>query len=302
MDLSSKRLIFVTGKGGVGKSLTAAAIATHEARKGRRVCLMELGEQSFYETFFETRGIEYDPSEVIPQVHVSLLNPEESIREYVLNYIKIPKLYDLLFQNKVMKAFINAAPALPELAILGKLTSDIRQVIVSDYEVIVVDGYSTGHILALLRAPKGLSQTFRVGPLNEQALGIHQVISDPKEVKYVLVTRPEELPINEVIELGDVLKREFNADLSVVCNQISFSNLSAEERNLIDVHLKDIRGREFFRYLCSKEEAQKKQMMRLEKWAGKFIGFPQILINGRGLELIEEVLPYMETNWTLTNS
>ena len=102
MDLSSKKLIFVTGKGGVGKSIVAASIALKEARKGRRVCLMELGHQSFYESFFETRGIGYEPSEVIPQVHISLLSPEECLKEYALHYLKLPKLYDLLFQNKVI--------------------------------------------------------------------------------------------------------------------------------------------------------------------------------------------------------
>src|ERR1039457_5609085 len=107
MDITSKRLIFITGKGGVGKSVTAAGLAFQEAQKGRRVCLVELGSQSFYETFFETRGIGYEPTEVLNGVHISLLTPEQSIREYVLHYLKIPKLYDLLFQNRVMKAFLN---------------------------------------------------------------------------------------------------------------------------------------------------------------------------------------------------
>src|SRR5882757_142912 len=126
MNLDGKKLVFVTGKGGVGKSVCAAAIAWGEARKGRKVCLFELGNQSFYESFFETRGISYEPSEVIPRIHISLLNAENSLREYVLHYLKVPKLYDILFQNKIMKTFLNAAPALAELAIMGKLTADIR--------------------------------------------------------------------------------------------------------------------------------------------------------------------------------
>src|ERR1700722_12236379 len=151
MNLDGKRLVFVTGKGGVGKSVCAASIAWAEARKGRKVCLFELGNQSFYESFFQTRGIGYEPSEIVPDVHISLLTAESSLKEYILHFLKVQKLYDVFFQNKVMKAFLNATPALSELAILGKLTSEIRGIFKHEYDLFVVDCYSTGHALALFR-------------------------------------------------------------------------------------------------------------------------------------------------------
>ncbi len=302
MDLSGKKLIFVTGKGGVGKSLMAAAIALREARAGRRVCLMELGQQSFYESFFETRGITYEPSEVIPQVHVALLTPEECLKEYALHYLRLPKLYDLLFQNKVMRAFINAAPALPELSILGKLTSDIRGIIPSDYELLVVDCYSTGHALALLRAPRGLGTMFKVGALNEQAKGIDETISDPKLVKYIVVTLPEDLPVNESKELADSLKKEFNADISVICNQIARSGLTDTEKDSLKNQLKEPSAVEFLNYIAAKEDAQKKQMVRIKENFGEFTGVEQVLKNVKGQELIESILPQLEKKWDLTNS
>src|SRR5271165_3200118 len=147
MNISGKRLVFVTGKGGVGKSVCAAALAWSEAKKGRKVCLVELGHQSFYESLFETRGIGYEPSEIVSDVHISLLNPDSCVKEYVVHFLKVPKLYDIFFQNKVMKAFMNAAPAVSELSILGKLTSEIRGVFASEYDVYIVDCYSTGHAL-----------------------------------------------------------------------------------------------------------------------------------------------------------
>src|SRR5262245_55823807 len=141
MRITNERLILVTGKGGVGKSACAAAIAWMEARKGRKVLLVELGSQSFYESFFKTRGVGYDPVEICPDVHLALLTPEECLKEYVTHFLKVPRLYSLLFENRVMKALLNAAPALSELALLGKLTSDIREIIKTDYDVIVCDCY-----------------------------------------------------------------------------------------------------------------------------------------------------------------
>lgn len=302
MNLADKKLIFVTGKGGVGKSALAAAIALKEARTGRRVCLAELGHESFYESFFETRGITYEPSEVIPQVHISLLSPEECLREYILHFLKVPKLYEIFFQNKVMKAFINAAPALPELTILGKLTSEIRGVFPSDYEVWVVDCFSTGHAMALLRAPRGLSETFKVGPFNEQAKGIDSVISDPSIVKFILATLPEDLPVNETIELYEQLKTEFNADVSVICNQVSESGLSSAEKKQLDGEVKNSDAREFLQYITSKEERQKKYLQKLKEKFGSFVAMPLILKKSTGQELIDAMIPSLEKMWDSTNS
>jgi anion-transporting ArsA/GET3 family ATPase len=126
MNISSKKLIFVTGKGGVGKSVSAAALAWN----------------------FETRGINYEPSEIVSDVHIALYSAENCLKEYALHFLKVPKLYDIIFQNKVVKAFMNASPAVSEFSILGKLTSEIRGVFREEYDLYVVDCYSTGHALA----------------------------------------------------------------------------------------------------------------------------------------------------------
>jgi anion-transporting ArsA/GET3 family ATPase len=201
-----------------------------------------------------------------------------------------------------MRAFINAAPALPELSILGKLTSDIRGVIPSDYEVFIVDCYSTGHALSLLRAPRGLKGTFKVGPLNEQASNIDKVISDPTQVHYVVVTIPEEMPMNETAELYKALKTEFNGDITVVCNQIALSGLSSAEESELKKKLKDPEAHEFLEYLNQKEEGQKKCLRDLKASYGEFYGVRQALENVKGQELIENLIPSLEKPWDLTNS
>jgi anion-transporting ArsA/GET3 family ATPase len=294
MNISEKRLVFVTGKGGVGKSVCAAALAWSEAQKGRKVCLVELGEQSFYESFFETRGIGYEPSEIVSGIHIALLNAENCSREYILHFLKVPKLYDLFFQNKVMKAFMNAAPAVSEFSILGKLTSEIRGVFKSEYDVYIVDCYSTGHALALFRAPAGMQALLHAGPLADQAKHMGQILRDKALVHYVLVALPEEMPVAETEELHANLKNEFNAGISLVCNKLLKAPLTSNEMSELQGTIKDANMNEFLEYVQFKTQTQEKQLNRLKKLEAEIFNVPLILNSSGGQDFIEKVSSYLD--------
>jgi anion-transporting ArsA/GET3 family ATPase len=302
MNFSSQKLIFVTGKGGVGKSACAAAIAWREARRGRKVCLVELGSQSFYEPFFETRGIVYDPIEVLADVHVALFNPEECIKEYVLHYLKVSKLYDLFFHNRVMRAFINAAPGLAEIAILGKLTSDIRGIIQSDYDLFVVDCFSTGHALALLRAPRGLAQTVRTGPIHTQSAEIDKVLQNPEHTQYVIVTLPEDMPVTESRDLYEKIATEFGAQAHVVCGKLLTPPLTEEERQRLASESNDVGLKRFVDYLKIKQALQRNQLSRIRQFSPQFFGVPWVLGTLKGQDAVEFIAKHLEQPWTLIDS
>jgi anion-transporting ArsA/GET3 family ATPase len=301
MNLASKKIIFVSGKGGVGKSVCAAAVAWQQARLGKHVCLVELGNQSFYESFFQTRGIGYEPSEIIRDIHISIYTPEMCLREYVLHFLKVPKLYDLFFQNKVMKAFMNAAPAIAELSILGKLTGDQRGILRKEYDTFVVDCYSTGHAMALLRAPRGLSETFKSGPLFEQSRDIDKILCDPTKTHFVVTTLPEEMPVSETLEFCEKLKAEFNADPTVVCNGIVSPPLGQSELKEIEAASSDSKLKEFINYVLFKVKIQCEQLDRISKDRGSFYGVPQIFNATNGQRYVEEFSTYLEKPWISTN-
>lgn len=287
-NFENKRLIFVTGKGGVGKSVCAAAIAYSEARKGRKVCLFELGGESFYEPFFETRGIQYDPIEVMPDVHISLLTPDQCIREYALQFLKVPKLYDIFFQNKVMKAFLNAAPAVSEISILGKVTGEIREILKPEYDLFVVDCYSTGHALALFRAPEGLRGAFKSGPLADQSADILKVLKNPELTHYTIVTLPEEMPVAETEEFHEILKDEFNADISIICNKVLISPIDSTDEKELENQVHDQSLHEFLEYLEFKEEIQGAALQRLHKLTDRVKQVPLLTDVFKGQEFVEE--------------
>ncbi len=166
------RIIFVTGKGGVGKSAVAAATALQLARAGKMVLLVELGSRSFYGPLLGL-AVGADPVRWTSRIGIARWDVESSLREYMAHYLVFKAAADWLLNYTVMKALIAAAPSLAGLAILGKLTGPMRHDWYErDVDVVVVDAYSTGQFMALLRAPRGLSQTVASGPMHRHTVAI----------------------------------------------------------------------------------------------------------------------------------
>lgn len=220
-----QKITMVTGKGGVGKSTVAAALAQKYANAGQKTLLVELGEHSYF-THIYGQNIGYEPTEIGRNFSVALWGGESCLKEYVLHLIRVKRIVDLFFNNKVMRTFIRAAPALKELAMLGKITSGVRAwgpPLVFDH--IVVDGFATGHFLALLKAPVGMSELIEFGPMGEQSRNIIKVLSKANICQYVVATLPEELPVSESIELIRDIQVITGLTSEVYCNKIYRGNL-----------------------------------------------------------------------------
>jgi anion-transporting ArsA/GET3 family ATPase len=224
------KITFVTGKGGVGKSALAASLALSKAQKGLKVLLVELGDQSFYKDFFNLPKVEYKPTKLQENLDISLWSGPACLEEYAKYLLKIERLYQLFFENPVMRTFINIAPALPELAIVGKITSGHRKVGPPlTYDEIIIDTYATGHFLALLRAPKGMAEVVKFGPMGEQTRSIQKVLFDPEITSIEIVTLPEGLPTTESLELAHKLESEFNFKPRIWVNKCLTTGLSAQD-------------------------------------------------------------------------
>lgn len=224
-----QKIIFVTGKGGVGKSTYAAALAQKYALGGQKTLLVELGDQSFYQEFFSIPALGYQPQKLSDNWDLALWTGADCLKEYALYLLKSEILYKLFFENKVSRALINIAPALPEIAILGKITAGPRKhgPPVS-HEVIVVDGYATGHFLALLNAPLGMSEVIKFGPMGEQSRSIFRTLRDKNICEYHIVTLAEELPYVESLELKTELKKITEMDAKLIFNRILETTLKSE--------------------------------------------------------------------------
>ena len=209
----------VSGKGGVGKSTVAAALAKELAAKGRKTLLVELGERSYFRHIFHA-PLDAEPLVVNSHLTVARWEGEACLREYLRYLIKIDRVVKLFFDNRVMRALVQAAPALKELALLGKVTSGPRKVGPPlPYDELVVDAYATGHFRALWRAPVGLGEAIPFGPMGEQSRSITNVLKDPMLTQFHVVTLPEELPVTEGLELARDIKRELGQNPRMILNR-----------------------------------------------------------------------------------
>ena len=278
---------FVTGKGGVGKSLVAAALALRESEAGKKTLLVELGDQSFFKDFLDLPTVTYKPVPIRENLSIALWTGEEALREYAGYLIKVEALAKLFFENAVMKAFINVAPGLPELAMLGKITSGPRKHGPPlPFDCIVVDAFATGHFLALLEAPRGLASVVKVGPMGEQSRGIEKVLQDPEISKFHVVSLPEELPMKEAQELIERLKSEFALTAELIINKYLESPVSDAELSKAEQATGDLA--QFAKYLKEQAARQAEVIASLKTKAEKVITIP-LFFEDKAWTLIESV-------------
>ncbi|WP_374029400.1 ArsA-related P-loop ATPase [Bdellovibrio bacteriovorus] len=214
----------------MGKSVIAASLALKKSREGKKVLLVELGDQSFFKDFFELPAVGFQPTQLRDNIFVALWTGEACLQEYARHLIKVESLAKLFFENAVMKAFVNVAPALPELAIMGKITSGPRKHGPPlPFDCLVIDAFATGHFMALLEAPKGMAQAVQFGPMGEQSRSIDACIRNTDLCHYHIVTLPEELPVKEASELLARLQAEFSIQGKLLVNKMLQTPLSKKE-------------------------------------------------------------------------
>lgn len=267
---------FVTGKGGVGKSVVAAALALKKTQEGKKVLLVELGDQSFFKDFFGLPQVGYQPVPLRPGLSLALWTGEQCLQEYARHLIKVEALAKLFFENAIMRAFINVAPGLPELAILGKVTSGPRKHGPPlPFDCLVVDAFATGHFIALMEAPKGMAQAVQFGPMGEQSRSIDACLRDEELTRYHIVSLAEELPLKETLELSERLTQEFRVHPELIMNKIIQVPVANAELAEAAKEKSDV-GR-FADYLYAQKNHQEEILNKIPSAMGKIQKLPLIL-------------------------
>jgi anion-transporting ArsA/GET3 family ATPase len=218
VDLLDRKLIFVTGKGGVGKTTIAAALAMLGAQRGKRTLACEFDAKGNLADFFETGPTRFEAREIQPRLFAMSMDTEESLKEYLSLQLKIPFVARLGPLARTFDFVANAAPGVKEILTVGKVAWEVRR---QSYDLVVVDAVATGHIIGQLSAPDAINELVQVGLVREQTGWMRDILHDPTTTGAVIVTSPEEMPVNETIELADRLAAETNVDLAaIVVNRV----------------------------------------------------------------------------------
>lgn len=197
--LLDRRLVIVTGKGGVGKSSVAAALARVAVRQGKRVLVCEANApQERVAPMLGAPPSGASVREVEPGLATVNVSPPAAMREYGLMVLRFRTIYDAVFENRLVRYFLRFVPGLAELVVLGKVLHEVR---LGRYDLVVLDAPATGHAVQLLRVPAALLDTVPAGPLRHDAEWMRDLLVDPAKTALAIVTLPEEMPVNEAIEL-----------------------------------------------------------------------------------------------------
>jgi anion-transporting ArsA/GET3 family ATPase len=216
-DLFRKKLLIFSGKGGVGKSTVTAAVAVAAARAGKRVLVVEIGEHETMSRIFGGPAVGYAGGVVhrpnrsgAPPITAMCITPAEALKEYGMRTVKFKMLYNAVFDNPVIRYFAAAAPAVEELNLLGKIESLERELLVparnARFDLMLLDAPATGHALALFEAPGLAMRLAQAGPIYSIVERLSRLLSDPQRTAANIVSLPEEMPVNESIELDAGLR------------------------------------------------------------------------------------------------
>ena len=232
VELLDRKLVFVTGKGGVGKTSIAAGLAMLAAQQGKRTLVCEVDAKGNLADFYEAGDTAFKPRELQPGLWAMSMNTEESLKEYLNLQLKLPLLSRIGPLARTFDFVANAAPGVKEILTVGKLAWEVRE---RHYDFVVVDAVASGHIVGQLTAPQAINELVQVGMVRNQTHWMRDILNDPRQTGVVIVSAPEEMPVNETVELADRLREETDIDLAaVVVNRVLPELFSGGDEAIFD--------------------------------------------------------------------
>ncbi|MBK8293314.1 MAG: ArsA family ATPase [Solirubrobacterales bacterium] len=274
LDFLDKRVLFVTGKGGVGKSTVSIALGIRAAMEGKRAIVVEVSSTENASRIFRQSDVGFKEVEMSNDLWAISIDPEDSMREYVLLQLKVKAMRDLLFRSRMFTYLAAATPGLNELVTIGKIWElaqlDRKVKHGRKYDLVIVDLPATGHGISFLQSPRTFANIARMGPIHTQARQLQAMINDHDHSGTVIVSLPEEMPVNETRNLEEQLTDDVNVAVDRVImnglNEESFSGADLKEiKRLRKSDDPEVRaaGKAAISQ-CSRTESQMEQLERLE--------------------------------------
>ena len=250
-QLLSRRLLLVTGKGGVGKSTLAASLALAGSRLGRRTCLVEVEGRQAFSSIFSTAPWDFEEREFRPNLYGLSIDPEASLTEYLSMFYGAQRITKLVARTPAVEFATQAAPGIKDVLLIGKVKEMERRRRDDGqfaYDLIVVDAPPTGRIVNFLAAPDATTELVNVGPVRQQAQTVIDMLTDSSRTAVLLTTLLEEMPVTETadsirdltqlgVPLGPVL---INRAVQPAMDDAALKHLAGMDREAVQRVLADL--------------------------------------------------------------
>jgi anion-transporting ArsA/GET3 family ATPase len=222
-NLSSKRLLFVLGKGGTGRTMLSTSLGYSFASKNKKTLIVQWAAQDHISPLFQKKDAGHNEVEVAPNLYTMNFSLSETIREYFVDHLKFKLLYNLVVQNTHVKKFIQAAPGISELFFLGRLYWLVDLALKErgwQYDHIIVDEPAMGHGTALFTIAETVASFGITGPLARECKRITRLLKDEKKTGILISCLPEELPVEETQEFFPIITKHLKREpLGVFMNR-----------------------------------------------------------------------------------
>jgi anion-transporting ArsA/GET3 family ATPase len=278
-----RRLLFVTGKGGVGKTVAAATIALLAFRHRKRVLVVELSPYGRMRELLGGPETGTEPVEILPRLEAVRIDPRHALEEFLDGLLRIRALTQRLLRSSSFSILTAAAPGIEEFLVLARIAAfesarvGIRRR--PRYDLIVVDAQATGHSLPFLSTARTVMEMMPTSSIGKMASEVGTLLSDAAKTAVVLVTIPEEMAVNETIELAASLRQGRAVALGpLIANAVWPSRFDEDETGWLGAVAGDDPLVQVGRYHLEKRRRAEEQLERLrEELRVDPIRFPFVL-------------------------
>lgn len=217
-DRLARRVQVVVGKGGVGRTAVSCALAVRAARAGTRTLLLEVDAPDSAANLLGVQPAVDKPREVMNDLWLCRMTPKGALQEYALMVLRFKPLYNLVFENRLVKYLLRSIPSLGEFTMLGKAwfhTTEHRDDGSPKYERVIIDAPATGHAVTFLSLARLVADVSPPGPMRQAAGRMAEMVESTDETCVHVVTLPEEMPVNEAVQLARETRHRLKATLGL---------------------------------------------------------------------------------------